>query len=113
RAVRSSGRGPGVAFLGARGARSGVVLRGSCAPVAGAPVPAAQHAVVRSGRAHASAGYAAAVLADAPRAYWRLGETAGTIALDAAGADPGTYTGGVTLRQPGALPADVDTAAAF
>ncbi len=48
-------------------------------------------------------GYAQAVLADAPAAYWRLGETAGSTAADSAGASAGTVFGGVTLNQSGAL----------
>src|SRR6185369_10428119 len=48
-------------------------------------------------------GYATAVLADGPVSYWRLGEAAGTVAADSAGSRAGTYTGGVTLGQSGAL----------
>jgi hypothetical protein len=50
------------------------------------------------------------VLADGPRAYWRLGESAGTTAVDQTGANPGTYGGGVTLGRPGVLTSDADTA---
>jgi Concanavalin A-like lectin/glucanases superfamily/Bacterial Ig-like domain/Calcineurin-like phosphoesterase len=53
------------------------------------------------------------VLADAPRAYWRLGEAAGLSAADVLGATPGVYQGGVVLGVPGALPAHADTAARF
>jgi hypothetical protein len=35
--------------------------------------------------------------------YWRLGETSGTVAADSKGTNPGTYTGGFTLNQTGAL----------
>jgi hypothetical protein len=59
--------------------------------------------------------YTAAVLQDNPVAYWRLDEPANsTTALDASGhgAD-GTYVGGVTLGQTGALAEDPDTAALF
>jgi hypothetical protein len=48
-------------------------------------------------------GYPQAVLADAPVAYWRLGESIGPSAADSAGANPGTLFGGVTLGQAGAL----------
>ena len=43
------------------------------------------------------------VLADGPIGYWRLGETPGTAtAADASGhANNGTYSGGITLGQPG------------
>jgi hypothetical protein len=54
------------------------------------------------------------VLADQPIAYWRLGEASGTMAKDETGhITDGTYSGGVTLGQPGALTGDPDTAAAF
>jgi hypothetical protein len=55
-------------------------------------------------------GYQQAVLADGPVAYWRLGETSGTLADDAVGSNDGTYTGGFTLGQPGALAGDSNTA---
>jgi len=48
----------------------------------------------------------AAVLSDAPRGYWRLGETSGTTATDASGQGRhGTYAA-VGLGVPGALPGD-------
>ena len=50
--------------------------------------------------------YASAVLADNPLGYWRLGETSGTLADDAVGSANGTYSGGYTLNQPGALTGD-------
>ena len=57
--------------------------------------------------------YADQVFADSPISYWRLGETTGATAFDATGANPGSYTGGVTLGQPGGLTGDPDSAAAF
>ncbi len=54
--------------------------------------------------------YATAVTADAPLAYWRLGESSGTTAADASGnGRTGTYVGGVGLATPGALPGDANT----
>jgi Concanavalin A-like lectin/glucanases superfamily len=53
------------------------------------------------------------VLADSPRAYWRLGETSGATAVDQLGVAPGTYTGGVVLGAVGALTGDPNTAARF
>jgi hypothetical protein len=53
------------------------------------------------------------VLSDAPRAYWRLGETSGTTAADERGNAPGTYLSGVTLGAPGALAGDGNTAGRF
>lgn len=59
--------------------------------------------------------YESEVLADAPLAYWRLGELSGTTAADASGnARHGTYTAtGVTLAQAGALPGEAPAAARF
>jgi len=57
--------------------------------------------------------YRAAVLADGPIGYWRLGEASGLVAADSSGnGRDGTYTGGVTLAQAGAL-SDGNTAALF
>jgi hypothetical protein len=57
--------------------------------------------------------YANRVLADGPIGYWRLGEMPpGTTAADSSGGgNNGTYSGGVTLGQPGFH--DGDTAALF
>lgn len=56
-----------------------------------------------------TAGYQAAVLEDAPILYVRLNESAGTNADDISGSDAdGTYTGGYTLAQTGALALDSD-----
>lgn len=49
-------------------------------------------------------GYKATVLADSPFTYLRLNETSGTVAADSSGnGHNGTYSGGVTLNQPGAV----------
>ena len=56
--------------------------------------------------------YTADVLAAAPVSYWRLGETGGTVAADATGANPATYAN-VTLNQPGAIACDANTAVGF
>jgi RHS repeat-associated protein len=50
---------------------------------------------------------------DAPLGYWRLGETSGTAAADAAGSNPGTYSGAVALGAAGGLGADDDRAASY
>ena len=61
----------------------------------------------------AAASYPAEVLADAPRGYWRLGETSGTTAADLSGNNlPGTYQNGTILGVPGAIP-DGNPAARF
>jgi hypothetical protein len=58
--------------------------------------------------------YTAAVKADAPLGYWRLGEaTSATAADDSGSGNPGSYVAGVQLGAAGALADDGDTAAAF
>lgn len=51
------------------------------------------------------------VIADAPLAYWRLGEASGTTAADEQGAHNGTYVNTPTLGVSGAVPGD--TAVSF
>jgi len=59
-------------------------------------------ALVVSWPAVATAQYPATVLADAPVAYYRFEEAAGTTALDSSGnGHPGTYTSGPLLAQTG------------
>ncbi len=59
-------------------------------------------------------GYAAAVLADGPVAYWRLGESVGSTAFDLTGnGHDGGFNGGPSLGVVGALPSDGDTAVGF
>jgi VCBS repeat-containing protein len=55
-------------------------------------------------------GYANAVLSSEPLAYWRLGETSGTTAVDSSGNHDGTYVGTYSLGQRGAIARDPDTA---
>lgn len=51
--------------------------------------------------------YASTVMADGPNAYWRLGETSGRVMVDSTGnANNGTYAGGFSLNQPGAIVGD-------
>jgi len=57
-------------------------------------------------------GYAPVVVADSPRAYWRLGEASGAVAYDYWGGLDAQYQG-VTLGQPGFSFLDPDLAAAF
>jgi Concanavalin A-like lectin/glucanases superfamily len=52
-------------------------------------------------------------MSDSPRAYWRLGETSGTVAADETGNAPGQYRNGVTLGALGALFGDTNKAARF
>ena len=54
----------------------------------------------------APTGYANTVAADSPTSHWRLGETSGTAAADASGANPGTYINGAALGQPSLLGSD-------
>ncbi len=57
--------------------------------------------------------YRAAVMADAPLAYWRLGEASGTVAADQLNAHNGTYANNPTLGQAGALFGDPATSVNF
>ena len=67
-----------------------------------------------AGAAAQSGGYAAAVVATPGlKAYWRLGESSGTVAADRTGSAPGSYLGGAGLGARGALHADPDTAVRF
>lgn len=54
--------------------------------------------------------YSVRVQADNPVGHWRLGETSGTTATDEEATNNGTYTGTVTLNQPGAVPQDPNRA---
>jgi cell division septation protein DedD len=56
--------------------------------------------------------YVAAILADSLVAYWRLGESSGTVAADGSG-HSATCVGGPTLGVGGALVSNPDTAVAF
>jgi hypothetical protein len=60
------------------------------------------------------AGYPATILADGAVGYWRLNETAGTTAVDSTASPAnGSYTGGVTLGQSGAITNPTDSAVNF
>jgi hypothetical protein len=59
----------------------------------------------------AASTYASTVMADGPNAYWRLGETSGTVMVDSTtNANNGSYVGGVALNQPGAIVGDASGA---
>jgi hypothetical protein len=60
-----------------------------------------------------SSAYGKAVSADGPVGWWRLGESSGSTAADQMGADPGSYAGAVTLKQPSLISTDSNMAAAF
>lgn len=69
--------------------------------------------VTYSARATVSAptsAYRAAILADSPSSYWRLGETSGTTAVDEKGVANGTYSGAMTLGTSGLITGDSDKA---
>ncbi len=56
-------------------------------------------------------GYADRILANNPVAYWRLGEAAGTVAVDSSGNNLNAdYEGGVDQDQDGAILSDTDSA---
>ncbi|MBA3365909.1 MAG: hypothetical protein H0U03_09020 [Actinobacteria bacterium] len=61
----------------------------------------------------AVASYSQTVRADEPTAYWRLGDTSGTVARNEEPSSPGTYLGGVKLGVAGALVRDRNRAASF
>ncbi len=63
----------------------------------------------------AAGSYEAAIVADAPEAWWRLGEAPGsTVLLDSLGRHDGTYVGnGVTPGGPGVLHSGAGTSATF
>ena len=48
-----------------------------------------------------------------PVAYWRLGESSGTVAVDETGNYNGTYVGSPTLGVDGLLLGDTNTAVSF
>jgi hypothetical protein len=56
-----------------------------------------------AGKTDAGTSYPERVLADAPLAYWRLGETSGTVARDQTGRYAGVISAGVLLNQVGAI----------
>ncbi len=75
------------------------------------PASAPSAAVVPTG---SGTPYAGAVLADSPLAYYRLGDSGGTVAADSSGnAQLGTYSGSYTLGATGALTNDGDKAVAL
>lgn len=64
-----------------------------------------------SGGGGGGTGYSAAVLADTPLAYYRLGETSGTTMVDSSGnGHNGVYDAGVTVGATGLLAGDTDKA---
>lgn len=87
--------------------------------VVSSPGTATPSAVVNVGwvpnaAAYQASPYVSAVMADNPISYWRLGETSGTDAVDAAFARVnGVYTNGPTLNQTGLLIGDSDKAVSF
>ena len=56
--------------------------------------------------------YKSEVLADSPSAYWRMGESSGTTAVDIVGGHNGTLTQ-MVLGEAGAITNDTDTAFGF
>ncbi|NHB84223.1 PKD domain-containing protein [Tessaracoccus sp. HDW20] len=73
----------------------------------------ATHTVSVSAAGLPTDSYGAAVIADGPRIYWRLGESGGTVANDSGGGHSnGEIVGSPTLGRPGAIQ-NPDTAAQF
>jgi len=98
-----------LAVLNAQAANEGDYLVKVTSEVGTTPSPAASLTVI----VPPANSYPAVVMADGPVAFWRLGEASGETALDYAGGFNGMYLNGFTLRQPGALKDDPDTAAGF
>jgi RHS repeat-associated protein len=74
------------------------------------PISGTSNSVVPAG----GSAYASTVLADGPAAYYRLDDSGGSVAGETSGkTGNGTYVGGYTLGQPGALASDVDPATKF
>ena len=82
---------------------------------AAAPAPSTTTTTVAPAPAPAPSGstYAAAVTADGPVAFWRLGETVGTAAADSVGAAAGAYRNGVTQGATSLTSDTANKAAAF
>jgi Concanavalin A-like lectin/glucanases superfamily len=81
-------------------------------PTALTPTQIAAHYQARLVGLYPAGSYPDKVIRDGASAYWRLGETSGTTAVDVIGGNNGTISGGVTLGQAGAL-ADGDKAMRF
>jgi hypothetical protein len=79
------------------------------------PIRVAWCAVFTSAAWVNGAPYFQEVLADNPTAYWRLGESSGTTAVNAVNSPAGnaTYSGAPALGVAGALPGDSNTAVHF
>ncbi|NND03922.1 MAG: hypothetical protein HKN91_14165 [Acidimicrobiia bacterium] len=60
-----------------------------------------------------SSAYSAEVLSDNPVAYWRLGESSGSTAIDETGNNDATYVGGPTLGATSVVPNESDTSVDF
>jgi hypothetical protein len=91
---------------------NGIVGAGA-GEILGAGIPSAE--AFGAGAVEASSAYEAAVLADAPFAYWRVGEASGTVAQDeTVNNRDGTYVNTPTLGAAGALVDDpADAAVSF
>ncbi|HZT92261.1 MAG TPA: PA14 domain-containing protein, partial [Gaiellaceae bacterium] len=99
--------GPDTLTWDGRGRNSGGVVRGTQIAYT---YDAAGDLVQRVGTVR----YSGQILQVAPAVYWRLDDAAGTTAYDSSDNTlPGTYAGGVTLGQPGAVTTEPDTAASF
>ncbi|MHB1844345.1 MAG: LamG domain-containing protein [Deltaproteobacteria bacterium] len=108
----SSSGGGGSSGSSSNGSSSGGATAGGVGSTGGSSGGAP--ATSGDGGATAGCGYPAAVLADAPVAYYRLDESSGSRAADASGhGQSGSYGSGVTLGVSGLLTGDPDLAAGF
>src|SRR5258708_88950 len=70
--------------------------------------------ILVNGPGEARADYMQTILSDMPAVYYRLGEPSGSTAFDSSGNHrDGSYLGGVSLGQPGALVGDPNTSVKF
>ena len=110
--------GDGASFNFADYGQAGGSLAGTPTPVNPCADPANEGGALRSQdiRTMPSGGgtsYASTILADAPVAYWRLGETTGSSAADEVAGQAGTYVGTYALGQAGAIAGDGNAAVNF
>lgn len=84
------------------------------APASSQLVPWMQPQFGRGRESSSPTTYEALILSDNPVGYWRLGEASGTSIIDASTeSNNGTYSGSITLGEPGAISGDPNTSVLF
>lgn len=82
---------------------SGITVARAAAATFTARVPHAGNSFSTSSYCGTGTTYSTTVIADTPTIYHRFSESSGTTAANSGTGSDGTYTGGVTLAQPGAI----------